>query len=194
MFVAIEGCIAAGKSTTARMLADTLGLQALLEQTSVHPFLDSFYADPDRYALETELGFVLLHYHQLHPLGAGIPVIADFSPVKDLVFARMNLSGNDLALFEHLYADLINRIPKPKIAIFLDPPIEELVRRMLERKRPYETNVPVEYLRRLRKHYDSHMDELAEEVRVVKVVPGECRETVAEKVLEIARPLMGRES
>ena len=57
-----------------------------------------FYADIEKYKLETELGFVLLHYHQLHAHGDDLNTVTDFSPGKDLIFALMNLEGDDLDL------------------------------------------------------------------------------------------------
>src|SRR4051794_32043403 len=103
--ISVEGCIGAGKSTTARLVAESLGWGAVLEQTSAHPFLDAFYSDTALYALETELAFVLVHYHQLHPLGRSARFVSDFSPVKDLVFAEMNLPSRDLTTFMQLYDD-----------------------------------------------------------------------------------------
>src|SRR5215204_1157235 len=100
--IAIEGCIGAGKSTTARRVAEFLGWDAILEQTSTHPFLEAFYSDTDLYALETELAFVLIHYHQIHPLDGSAQYVSDFSPVKDLIFAEMNLPPRDLATFMHV--------------------------------------------------------------------------------------------
>src|SRR5437868_13596357 len=108
--IAIEGCIGSGKSTTARLVAEALGWNTLLEKTKLHPFLEDFYTDPDKYAIETELNFVLLHYNQLHPLDHSQSVVSDFSPAKDLIFARMNLRGPDLALFEHVYRALMIKV------------------------------------------------------------------------------------
>lgn len=187
MIVAIEGCIASGKSTTAKLIGERLGWSLVLEETNSHPFLQDFYADPGRYALETELAFALLHYHQLHPLDPQAGLVSDFSPGKDLIFARMNLSGDDLELFEHLYVRLFSRLQKPTLTIFLDLPVEELVRRMRERGRTYEMGIPTEYIQRLREFYKLGMNELGEDVRIVEVAPGESREHLADKVLAIIK-------
>lgn len=183
----IEGCIGAGKSTTARRVAELLGWGAVLEQTSSHPFLDAFYSDTVLYALETELNFVLIHYHQLHPLGQSAQLVSDFSPVKDLVFAEMNLPPRDLATFTQLYDDLVGRIALPKLTIFLDVPLPELMRRIHERGRPYEMGMSEEYIRRLRDHYERRMDRLGEKVHCLEVTPGESRDSVVARVVAIAR-------
>ncbi len=187
MIVAIEGCIASGKSTTARFVAEALRWPVVLEQTNLHPFLADFYADPHRSALETELCFVLLHYHQLHPLDPRNAVVTDFSPAKDLIFARMNLSGDDLVLFEHVYTNLAREVQTPRLSIFLDLPIDELMRRIKKRGRPYEMGVSPAYVNRLREFYCAGLDQLGEDVRIVKLACGEDPHAVASKVLAIVR-------
>ena len=66
---------------------------------AVNPFLGKFYQNPSKYALETELAFVLIHYHQiLHEihLNESNGHIADFCISKDLLFAEVNLDGGTI--------------------------------------------------------------------------------------------------
>ena len=183
--IAIEGCIASGKSTTARLVAQAMGWNTLLEKTEVHPFLSDFYTDPSKYAIETELNFVLLHYNQLHPLDHNQSFVSDFSPAKDLIFARMNLREPDLSLFEHVYKGLMSKVRMPELVVFLDVPTEELMQRILRRGRPYEANMAETYIRSLRDHYELYFDELGHSTEVIRVTPGMPPNEVAEKVLEI---------
>ncbi len=192
--IAIEGCIGSGKSTTARLVAEAMGWNLLLEKTDTHPFLMDFYTDPKKYGIETELSFVLLHYNQLHPLDNAQSIVADFSPAKDLIFARMNLHELDLLLFEHVYKELISKIRMPELVIFLDVPTEELMQRIWRRGRPYEVNVPEAYIRSLRDHYELYMGELGQNTEVIRIVPGMSPGEVAEKVLEIISGSMATRS
>ena len=181
-FLAIEGCIGSGKSTTARLTSTKLKWPLLHEEATSHPFIDDFYADPHRYAPETELVFALIHYHQLHQLDQRTNFVSDFSPGKDVIFARMNLKGHDLSLFEYLYSRLIKRVSKPSLVVFLDADPDELIRRIRKRGRPYEQSMPLSYLRRLRKFYKDNLHELGEKVRVVEVKKGESQTEVFRKV------------
>ena len=181
MYVAIEGCIASGKSTTAGLIADALGFAQVREQTEKHPFISQFYADPQRFALETELVFALIHYHQLHQL-QDADIVADFSPAKDIVFAEMNLAGKELEMFMSVYDMLNDRVPQPDIAIFLDLPVEECRRRCIARGRTFEAGIKIEYLKRLRDYYLRSPERLGQEVRVLEVHPKESQDDVAASV------------
>lgn len=184
MYVAIEGCIASGKSSSAGLVADALGFAQVKEQTAQHPFIAQFYADPDRFAFETELAFALIHYHQLHQL-RDADIVADFSPAKDIVFAEMNLSGEELQMFMSLYDMLSNRVPQPDITVFLDLPVEECRRRCIARGRPFEAGIKIEYLERLRDYYLEHQEQLGNVVRILEVHPKESQDEVAASVMEL---------
>lgn len=184
MYVAIEGCIASGKSSTAALLAERLGYAQVKEQTTQHPFIAQFYADIEKFAFETELAFVLIHYHQLHQLREA-SIVTDFSPAKDVIFAEMNLEGEELSMFMSLYDMLATRVPQPDVTIFLDVPIEECRQRSIARGRPFEAGIKMEYLERLRDQYLQRLDLLGKEVRVLEVHPKESQEEVATAVNSI---------
>lgn len=100
--IAIEGPIAAGKTTLARGLAGALGAELLLERPQDNPFLEKFYADGSRYAFQTQLTFLFQRVEQLRSLaqpGMFVPlVVSDFSFAKDELFARLTLSDDELRL------------------------------------------------------------------------------------------------
>ncbi len=87
MIVALEGLPGSGKTTTAKLLAEKRGGSYVHESSAKHPFLEAFYSDIERYKFETELCFVLLHYHQYRDLQRDTQdlVILDYSPIKGLV-------------------------------------------------------------------------------------------------------------
>jgi deoxyguanosine kinase len=173
MIVALEGLPGAGKTTTARLLAESRGCAYVHESSANHPFLESFYSDIERYKLETELCFVLLHYHQYRDLRIvelGM-MILDYSPVKDLVFADLNLSGPDYDLFVTLYAHTSGSLPPPDVAVFLDLDIAHALARIRERGRDYERDMDPTYLQRLREAYERRHQELGVRVERVKVEP-----------------------
>jgi deoxyadenosine/deoxycytidine kinase len=181
MIIAVEGSIGSGKTTTATLVANRLGAPVVLENTVAHPFLEDFYADPARHAIQTELAFLLIHYHQLNALPSAPRVITDFAPAKDLAFAIMNLNKGDLKLFETVYDDLLGRVEQPLLTILLDVPVDVLFTRIRARGRPYEQQMAVEYLTRLRQSYEALMAKMGTAVEVLSVTPDDSPEAVAER-------------
>jgi deoxyguanosine kinase len=186
MYIAIEGCIASGKSSTATLLADSLGFARVKEQTLQHPFISQFYADQERFAFETELAFALIHYHQLNQLQTA-DIVADFSPAKDLVFADLNLSGREHEMFMSLYDMLNERVPQPDIAVFLDLPVEECWQRCVARGRPFEAGIKLRYLEQVREQYLRTLERLGKEVRILEIHPDESRRDVLLAVESLIR-------
>jgi deoxyguanosine kinase len=114
MIVALEGIPGAGKTTTAKLLADRMdNTKYVHESAADQPFLKDFYSNMERYKLETELCFVLLHYQyrDLTNEENGDTVILDYSPVKDLVFADVNLTGVDYEVFSTVYKRTSGSLP-----------------------------------------------------------------------------------
>ena len=132
-----------GKSTLAKELASAIGASELIEESDRHPFIQDFYADSDSYAIQTELGFVLLHYHQIiKEMRAGLfegSVVSDFALERDYVFSTLTLKGKeDWDLFEGVYNTLKKRLPIPDTVVFLKAPVDFLMARIAQRGRDYE--------------------------------------------------------
>lgn len=186
VIVALEGLPGAGKTTTAKLLAERTDDAVYVHEASAeHPFLKDFYSDIERYKLETELCFVLLHYHQYRDLrGEGNvgTVVLDYSPVKDLVFADLNLSNRDYEVFRSVYDHTSGALALPDVAVFLELEIEQVLARVRERDRDYERDIDPGYLERLQKAYEDRYQELGASVERVKVTPSWSRDEVADAV------------
>jgi deoxyadenosine/deoxycytidine kinase len=157
-YVSVEGVVACGKTCLAELLAQSLGWSPLLEETEVHPFIAEFYRQPDAFVFETELGFALIHYHQLHKAKRdGLfskGVVADFMFAKDRLFADINLSGHELELFNTVFTYLNERVRQPSAIIYLKASTPFLMERIRARGRPMEKGIEPAYLDRLGAAYD----------------------------------------
>ncbi len=156
-WIALEGCIGAGKTTIARLAADVLGIGIELEEADKHPFLDDFYREPKETALQTELVFVLMHYHQISWSIAKRQraMISDFTLAKDLLFAHLNLSGNDLKVFLNLHEHLMTFLKPPTLLVSLRATDDLLWHRVKLRDHPFERTMPREYLERVNHEYNN---------------------------------------
>jgi deoxyadenosine/deoxycytidine kinase len=157
-FIAIEGVIAVGKTTLARMLAPDLGGETLLEVFEENPFLSDFYADRARYAFQTQIFFLLSRYRQQHQAVPNAllrsPLFSDYTFAKDSLFAHLNLNGDELAVYEKLHTALAEKIPTPDLLVYLRADLDTLMARIAMRDRPYERGMDREYIDSLRLAYE----------------------------------------
>jgi deoxyadenosine/deoxycytidine kinase len=154
-FIAVEGPIGVGKTALARTLCDRLGARAVLEPQD-NPFLTHFYADPRRHAFQAQLFFLLSRfqqrgeYHQEDLFTRG-GVISDFLFAKDRIFAQLNLSRDELALYDKVYGLLGAQMPRPDLVVYLQARPEVLLLRA--RKRPEATGLSRDYVEKVAEAY-----------------------------------------
>lgn len=176
---AIEGLVGAGKTTTAELIGADLGIPTILEEIERHPFLDDYYRDPSRFALETELAFMAIHMHQIKHASHLQAIVSDFAPAKNPIYGEVNLSASDAAFLRRTDEQVWEELPRPDIAIFLDVPAETCVERVRLRGRPMEQGLTLEQLEQLRSAYMSGLERLARRVVRLELDGRESPEEVA---------------
>ena len=156
-YIAIEGPIGVGKTTLARILGEALPAEVLLEVFEENPFLSDFYADRARYAFQTQIFFLLSRYRQQHRVIADTrarnTLVSDYLFAKDWLFAHLNLTGDELAMYERVHAILGQQIPTPDLVVYLDASTDTLLDRIAQRDRSYERQMERSYLDDLRRAY-----------------------------------------
>jgi deoxyadenosine/deoxycytidine kinase len=160
MYIAIEGVIGVGKTTLARLLQPAFQSALVLEVFEENPFLSDFYSDRQRYAFQTQIFFLLSRYYQQRRsvpeiLKRGDPLITDYTFAKDALFARINLTGDELEMYYRVHDALAEKIPLPDLIVYMRAEIDVLMQRIASRDRPYERNMERDYIAELNRAYDT---------------------------------------
>lgn len=158
-YIAIDGPIGSGKTTVAKLLADDLGAQLILEPAADNPFLGDFYKDRTRNAFTTQLFFLLNRYRQQVELKQqdlfNALTICDYTFSKDRIFAQLNLSADEMTLYETVFNLLDPRLPKPDLVVYLQASTDVMMQRTKLRKWASEKGITEEYLDELSDAYNS---------------------------------------
>src|SRR5947207_5797672 len=158
-YIAVEGPIGVGKSSLAEILGEHLQARVILdERPQENPFLGAFYRDRRRHAMSVQLFFLLQRYAQQGELAQGDlfsrgGVVTDYIFAKDRLFATLNLSQDELVLYDRIYQMLKVRTVTPDLIVYLQARTEVLIERIRRRARPEEKPIRSEYIQEVAQAY-----------------------------------------
>jgi len=157
-YIVVEGVIGVGKTSLARLLSERLQAKLVLEEVEENPFLKDFYRARARYAFQTQMHFLFSRYQQQRSLRQmelfREGLVADYLFQKDRIFASLNLSDRELALYERLVGWLELEVMKPDVVVYLQATPDTLMERIARRARPYEKEMERDYIRQLNEAYN----------------------------------------
>jgi len=142
------------------MLQPAFQANLLLEVFEENPFLSKFYEDRSRYAFQTQMFFLLSRYYQQRRsvselVAGGKNLVSDYTFEKDALFARINLSGDELDMYDRLHEALAEKIIVPDLIVYLRAETDTLMQRIAQRDRPYERQMERAYIDELNRGYDA---------------------------------------
>lgn len=157
-YIAVEGVIGAGKTSVAALLADRLNARLILENFEDNPYLERFYEKPGEYAFRTQIFFLIERYTQLQQLHQkelfDSYIISDYLFEKDKIFAYMNLSDDELKLYEQIVQSLDRNVVPPDLVIYLQSSVPRLMKNIMKRSRDIEKNLTENYIENLNDAYN----------------------------------------
>lgn len=157
-FIAVEGVIGAGKTSLARLLAKRHNAQLVLEEFEENPFLPKFYEDRSRYAFQTQLAFLASRFKQQQTLKNKDlfhdMIISDYLFEKDRIFARLNLSGDEMSLYDSIYNIMSGISARADLVVFIQSSVDRLLQNIKKRGRDYEKDISPDYLIELNEAYN----------------------------------------
>jgi deoxyguanosine kinase len=158
-YIAIEGVIGSGKTSLAKKIKNKLNAELVLEQFEANPFLEKFYTDRKRYAFQTQMFFLINRYKQQEQLNQGNLftdyTVCDYIFDKDRIFAYLNLSGEELKLYESIFPLLSRSLRKPDLVVFLQSGIDRLMYNIKRRGRKIERGLTRSYIEELSEAYNN---------------------------------------
>ncbi|MDP4115840.1 MAG: deoxynucleoside kinase [Bacteroidota bacterium] len=158
-YIAIEGVIGSGKTSLALKIKERLNAELVLEQFEANPFLEKFYGDRKRFAFQTQMFFLVNRFKQQEVLNLGNLftdyTVCDYIFEKDKIFAYLNLSGDELKLYESIFPLLIRNLKKPDVVVYLQSNIDRLMYNIKRRGRKIERNLTRTYIEELSEVYNN---------------------------------------
>lgn len=156
--IVVEGNIGIGKTSLSKKLSKNLNKNLILEGFKDNPFLEKFYEDPKRYALNLELTFLVDRCRQLNDYKNQLDlfktgVVFDYDIVKSLIFAGVTLSENDFNLYRNIFYFMTKDLLKHNLIIFLMQSHENLLLNIEKRGRYFEKNIKKDYLKKINQAY-----------------------------------------
>ena len=159
-YIVIEGPLGVGKTSLAKMLAEKMNGQTLMEDVEENPFLFNFYQDPQKYRFQAQIFFLLRRYEQAQAMGQmdlfNRVVISDYLFDKDRIFAQVNLDDNEFWLYEQLFQILRKRVTPPDLVLFLQANTDVLMDRIKKRNRKYERSISFKYLEKINQAFNDY--------------------------------------
>jgi deoxyadenosine/deoxycytidine kinase len=159
-YIAIDGPIGVGKTSLAELLAKEFNGTTLIEEVDTNPFLPKFYEDIRKYSFQTQLFFLISRFQQQKDMFQqelfSSTIVADYLFAKDRIFAYLNLSEDELGLYEQVYRLLDTRIPRPDLVLYLQASTDTLLERIKKRNKSFEKSIGEDYLEKLVEAYNRY--------------------------------------
>jgi len=156
--IAIEGAIGVGKTTLTHKLAERFNANTLLEDVDDNPFIEFFYQDPSRHAMSVQLSFLFSRLKQWQSLQQPNlftrGLISDYLFARDRLFANINLSDEEIILYDQVASLACIDIAKPDLVIYLQSDPDVVMQRIRQRNLPMEHRLSEDYLRKVIEAYE----------------------------------------
>ncbi len=177
MYIAVAGNIGSGKTTLTKMLSKHYGWKQYLEPVAENPYIDDYYKDIPRWALNMEVFYLKQRFKNLLEIQhSKETVIQDRTIFEGVyVFAANNrkmgnMDQRDFDTYMELFESMMEVVKMPELMIYLRSSVPHLVKNIQKRGRDYEQKMPIDYLEGINLLYDDFiMNKYKGRVLVVEV-------------------------
>ncbi len=166
MHIAIAGNIGSGKTTLTGLLAKHLGYEAVYENNSNNPYINSFYEDMRRWSFNLQIYFLHTRFKQIVDIKKSCNnIVQDRTIYEDAYIFAPNLHAmglmntRDFENYKAIFELLSSFIQPPDLLIYLKGNVPALVKQIQKRGREYENSIRLDYLTSLNQRYEDWITE-----------------------------------
>lgn len=164
-YIAVAGNIGAGKSTLVHFLHQKFNAKPFYEPNEQNPYLSDFYSNMADWSFHSQI-FFLTHKFRIHNEVEKTTgrVVIDRTIYEDAevfglnLFERGQMSQRDFNTYWSLYESMRAALLPPDLMIYLRCSIDTLQKRIAERGRVMEREIPLSYLEQLQRLYDTWIE------------------------------------
>ena len=163
--IAIAGNMGSGKSTLVDFLSRTYDVTPFYEPNDENPYLADFYKDMRSWAFQSQLYFLSNKFrlHQELDRQSGVvaldrTIFEDAEIFATALYQMRKISKRDWRTYQGFYGAILDAIRPPDLMIYLRCSMRTLRQRIRLRGRKMEQDVPLAYLKRLERLYDSWIE------------------------------------
>lgn len=160
--IEICGPLGSGKTTLLNLLAH-FGATPIYEPVQQHPYLEAFYGNPPKYALEKCCFFALDYLHSLktHSTQAGTVALDASVPLLRAYHDMAPLRMDERLMADDLLDGIAAQLPPADLYIHLTADTQYLLKRIAKRGRDMEATVSADYVEGLNRRLDHHISRVA---------------------------------
>jgi len=154
-----------GKSTLVDFLSRTYDVTPFYEPNDENPYLADFYKDMKSWAFQSQLYFLSNKFrlHQELDRQSGVvaldrTIFEDAEIFATALYQMRKISKRDWETYQGFYGAILDAIRPPDLMIYLRCSMRPLRKRIRLRGRKMEQDVPLAYLKRLERLYDSWIE------------------------------------
>ena len=177
MYIAVAGNIGSGKTTLTKMLSKHYGWKQYLEPVAENPYIDDYYKDISRWALNMEVFYLKQRFKNLLEIQHSKETVIQDRTIFEGVYvfaannrAKGHMDERDYETYMELFESMMEVVKMPELMIYLRSSVPHLVKNIQKRGRDYEQRMPIDYLEGINRLYDDFiMNKYKGRVLVVEV-------------------------
>lgn len=167
-FISVMGTVGSGKTTASKLLADHFGWQLIEENFGDNAFLPRFYEDPSRWAFHSQTFFLTekvaqsLSIEGMLTLGGVVqdtPIYQDVFGYARTQHVLGQMDENEWKLYQKIFTSFEAYLPKPDVIIYLETSLPVVQKRIKNRGRSFEEDIPLSYLSELKAQNEAWLDQ-----------------------------------